>query len=194
MVELSGIAWVLLAYRVPREPATPRIAIWRRLKRLGVAQLGDGLVALPADARTQEQFEWVAEEVEQAGGRASVWRAWPTARDEERRMVQEMAQARAEEYRQLQDKTVAATSDPSAGGARSALTRLRAELRRIERRDHFPPPEGAQARARLRDLAARVASTDDAGETAGDVSGDQERACGGRPGPGCTSTGPPRRG
>ena len=39
--------WVLLSYRMPREPSTPRITIWRKLKRLGVAQLGDGLIALP---------------------------------------------------------------------------------------------------------------------------------------------------
>ena len=42
--------WVLLCYRLPREPSTPRIAVWRKLKRLGVAQLGDGLVALPSTA------------------------------------------------------------------------------------------------------------------------------------------------
>jgi hypothetical protein len=45
--------WVLLSYRLPREPSTPRITIWRKLKRLGVAQISDGLVALPADARTR---------------------------------------------------------------------------------------------------------------------------------------------
>jgi len=51
----------MLAYRLPREPSTPRIALWRRLKRLGVVQLLDGLVALPADAKTREQLEWAAE-------------------------------------------------------------------------------------------------------------------------------------
>ncbi len=52
--------WVLLWYRMPREPSTPRIAIWRKLKRLGVAQLGDGLITLPADARTRGQLDWIA--------------------------------------------------------------------------------------------------------------------------------------
>jgi hypothetical protein len=160
VTESGGVEWVLLSYRVPREPSTPRIAIWRRLKRLGVAQLGDGLVGLPADARTQEQLEWVAEEVEQAGGRASVWRARATARSEDRRLAQEMAHARAQEYRQLLGKatTVEVGSDPA--GANAALIRLRAEQRRIERRDHFPPPERSQARAALRDLASRLASAD----------------------------------
>ena len=56
------MVWTLLAYRVPREPSTPRIAVWRRLKKLGVAQIGDGLVAIPADARTTEALEWVADD------------------------------------------------------------------------------------------------------------------------------------
>ena len=67
------ISWVLLSYRLPREPSTPRITLWRKLKRLGVVQLLDGLVALPADARTREQLEWLADEVVEAGGEASIW-------------------------------------------------------------------------------------------------------------------------
>jgi DNA-binding transcriptional regulator PaaX len=48
-------SWVLLCYRLPREPSAPRITVWRHLKRLGVGQLADGLVTTPADARTREQ-------------------------------------------------------------------------------------------------------------------------------------------
>src|SRR5690242_10765482 len=55
-----GLEWVLLAFRLPREPSTPRTALWRKLRQLGAAQLLDGLVALPLDARNREQFEWLA--------------------------------------------------------------------------------------------------------------------------------------
>ena len=34
--------------------------VWRKLKRLGVAQLLDGLVTLPLDSRNREQLEWIA--------------------------------------------------------------------------------------------------------------------------------------
>jgi hypothetical protein len=33
----------------------------------------DGLVALPLDARNREQLEWLADEVVEAGGEASIW-------------------------------------------------------------------------------------------------------------------------
>src|SRR5438309_6844516 len=65
--------WVLLAFRLPREPSSPRIALWRKLKRLGVAQVLDGLVALPLDGRNREQLEWLADEVVEAGGESTIW-------------------------------------------------------------------------------------------------------------------------
>src|SRR5215207_5292699 len=69
--------WVLLAYRLPREPSAPRLAVWRKLKRLGVAQLLDGLVGLPLDSRNRERLEWIADQVVEAGGEASIWTATP---------------------------------------------------------------------------------------------------------------------
>ena len=149
--------WLLLAYRVPREPSTPRIAVWRRLKRLGVAQIGDGLVALPADARTQEQLEWVAEQIAEAGGTSTLWRSEATSRAQERALIEELVQARAGEYAAITEKATAATDGADAV---RLLRTLRRELRQIERRDFFPPVERDQARAALRALAAVVTDID----------------------------------
>src|SRR5256885_13322453 len=82
--------WVLLGYRLPREPSTPRITVWRKLKRLGVVQLSDGMVALPADARTGEQLEWIADEILQAGGEASIWLAEPATARQARDLARPM--------------------------------------------------------------------------------------------------------
>jgi hypothetical protein len=148
--------WVLLLYRLPREPSTPRSAVWRRLRRLGVAQLGDGLVALPLDARTREQLDWVAAEVQEAGGTAVLWLARPASRAEELQVVQTMSQARAGEYADLQADALAAQSAPAAERQRS-LKRLRRQLREVRRRDFFPPPERDLAAAAVAQLAALVA-------------------------------------
>jgi hypothetical protein len=37
----GSIEWLLLCYRMPREPSTPRITVWRKLSRLGVLKLGE---------------------------------------------------------------------------------------------------------------------------------------------------------
>src|SRR5215210_69096 len=95
---LERLRWVLLAYRLPREPSTPRITVWRKLRRLGVAQVLDGLVALPLDARTREQLEWIADEVLEAGGESSMWIAEAATAPAERALAAQMATAVAEEY------------------------------------------------------------------------------------------------
>ena len=151
----ASFEWVLLAYRLPREPSTPRITIWRKLKRLGVAQLLDGLVALPADARTKEQLEWIADEILEAGGTATVWLGRPGSAAQQRTIASTMAAAIAQEYRVL-----TATAQAAATGGetdrRRTLARLRRELHRVSQRDHFPPPERDLARAAVRALTELV--------------------------------------
>jgi hypothetical protein len=147
--------WVMLAYRVPRTPSTPRIAIWRRLKRLGVAQLLDGLVALPLDSRTREALEWVADDVVAAGGEATLWVATPTSLAEERALAAGVAEAIASEYEAIAAEAQAA-AEMEPWLRRRTLARLRRELHRIRRRDFFPPAEREQAEAAVAELAAML--------------------------------------
>lgn len=152
---MSAGEWVLLAYRLPREPSTPRIALWRALRRLGVAQLTDGLVALPADSRTRERLEWLADEVVEAGGEASVWLARPGTAVQERALARRMRDAVGAEYEAVRDDARAAFAMPS-GRRKRTLGRLRRELRRIRRRDYFQAGARAEAVAAVEQLGATV--------------------------------------
>jgi hypothetical protein len=145
--------WVLLAYRLPRVPSTPRSAVWRKLKRLGVVQLGDGLVALPADARTREQLEWIAEEVTDHGGEAIVWLGRPADATAEGAIIERMKAVIAAEYDDIAAEA-ASMSDSDAPGQARAAARLRRELRRIEARDYFPTSSHDKARRAVEDLAS----------------------------------------
>jgi len=145
--------WVLLAYRLPRVPSTPRSAVWRKLKRLGVAWLGDGLVALPADPRTREQLEWVAEEVVEHGGEATVWLGRPLDTTARSVIVSRMTAAVAAEYDAVAAQAAAVPIADTAARRRAA-TRLRRELHRIQARDFFTCPQREAARRALESLAA----------------------------------------
>ncbi len=154
--------WVLLCYWLPREPSTPRISVWRKLKRLGVAQLSDGMVALPADARTREQLEWIADEIIHANGDASIWLAQPASVSQERDLARRMAAARAEEYAAITAEAQA-TDGTNRREQRRLADRLRAELRRIGRRDYFPPPERDIAHAAVSALLNDATADEPAG-------------------------------
>ena len=144
--------WVILAYRLPREPSTPRISVWRKLKTLGVAQLLDGLAALPLTPRSREQLEWLADEVLEAGGESSIWIAQAATVAQERDLVEGMAEAIAQEYRSLADRAEGAeTGQPD--GRRRSLGRFRRQMHRIRQRDYFPPPEREAAVEAIKRLA-----------------------------------------
>jgi hypothetical protein len=145
----------LLAYRFPRAPSTPRIALWRKLRRLGATQVLDGLAALPLDARNREQLEWLAEEVVEAGGEATIWIGELASAAQERDLAGRMTEAIATDYRAVIEDADAARAQ-LAGQRRRTLGRLRRELPRIRARDYFPPPERELAQRAIDELAALV--------------------------------------
>jgi hypothetical protein len=130
--------------------------VWRRLKQLGVAHLADGLVALPADARTRELLDWVAEQVLDSGGSAAVWLARPAAAAQERELAGRMAAERAAEYRALMQSVTTTTADDPRASRRRVVHTLRRQWRSVDRRDYFPPPEREIARRAIDDLAASM--------------------------------------
>lgn len=143
--------WVLMAYRIPREPSTPRIATWRTLRRLGAIQLADGLVALPLDAQTRERLDWLAEDIRESGGEATIWLAEPATAGQDQALAARMAEAVAADYALVMRDARAAAAAPRSDRRRT-VARLRRELRRIRSRDYFPPPIAARAEAAVEGL------------------------------------------
>ena len=145
--------WAFLLHRLPREPSAPRIALWRAIRRLGALLLGDGLVALPASARTIEHLEWLAAGIEEQGGAASVWVARPTMSSTTERLVDQARAAVEDEYRAVVREVAGVGRGLSAVERRRLARRLRSELHRIASRDFFGAPTAAVARARVESLA-----------------------------------------
>jgi hypothetical protein len=62
------MGWLLLVYRIPREPTKGRVYAWRKLKQLGALALQDAVWVLPATDRCRENFQWLASEIVELGG------------------------------------------------------------------------------------------------------------------------------
>jgi hypothetical protein len=73
---LHTLKWIILIYKLPRSKTTAhKVATWRKLKKLGVYSIQDSVCILPYSERTLESFEWIAAELRDIGGEASVWEA-----------------------------------------------------------------------------------------------------------------------
>src|SRR5258706_14176494 len=64
---------MLLVYKVPNQPTSGRVFVWRKIKKLGAILLHDSVWVLPATRRTREQLRWLANEIVELDGQASVW-------------------------------------------------------------------------------------------------------------------------
>jgi hypothetical protein len=150
--------WLILIYHLPREPSRHRVAVWRKLKVLGALYLQDGVVALPEDAVTREQFQWLQLRIREAGGEATLWEARPDTLPEERKLVETFRDARKEAYEAIAARAERIRRKAELGGSESLpeeLRKLEREFRAERRKDYFRSPMRQEAATTLK--AAREA-------------------------------------
>jgi hypothetical protein len=161
---MPPVSWILLSSRVPREPTRLRLAIWRRLKRLGAVLIHDAVWVLPADAKTREAFEWLAEEIEEQGGTAWVWEAAGLSPAQDRDAVELFRREADARYAEIGASAQAIRDAVLRGRRRSgprrsprpaALAHAERQLRgleralRLERRRDYFRADGRSAAAEL---------------------------------------------
>ncbi|HXU47164.1 MAG TPA: chromate resistance protein ChrB domain-containing protein [Thermoanaerobaculia bacterium] len=154
--------WIGLSYSLPAGSAsTRRVAVWRRLRQLGAQAPAGSLSMLPASDESLEAFNWLAEEIESAGGEAIVLRVERLEGDAEAHLVAAFREARNEDYRQLAaecDEVAreAAASVANGAAGRARLEELRRRLAEIVRADVFQASAHSEAAAALAKLEAAL--------------------------------------
>jgi hypothetical protein len=158
-----------LVYRLPREPSRHRVAVWRKLRDLGALYLKDGVAALPEDAVTREQLEWLQLRVREAGGEATLWEAKPGTVAEEAELVGEFRSSREEAYRAIIAEALRLRRKAEMGGKglSEQLRKIEREFRAERRRDYFRSPSRGEAAAALRAARAAVRGSEGSAGAAG---------------------------
>ena len=64
--------WLVMTHHLPPEPAYLRVKVRRRLARIGAVPLKNSVYVLPPNDDTREDFEWLCQEIRQAGGETSL--------------------------------------------------------------------------------------------------------------------------
>ena len=140
MEQSQGTSWVLLVYRIPREPTSSRAAVWRKLKRLGALLLHDAVWVLPATPWTREQFQWLAVEIGELGGEAYLWESHLLLNGQSEALEQQF-QARVDgAYQEILDDLEQEDAD---------LVALSRRYQQVRAQDYFHSALGTHVRERL---------------------------------------------
>ena len=133
-------SWVLLVYKIPREPTASRAAVWRKLKRLGALLLHDAVWVLPATPWTREQFQWLAVEIGELGGEAYLWESHLLLNGQSEALEQQF-QARVDgAYQEILDDLEQEDAD---------LVALSRKYQQVRAQDYFHSALGTHVRERL---------------------------------------------
>ncbi len=155
--------WLLLIHQLPSKPAYFRVKVWRRLQRIGAVAVKSTVYALPANAETQEDFEWLLKEIVEGGGEAMVCEArlidglsdaqahalFDAARDEDYETI-------ANEARTLSARLEAAASAEERAEIRMQVGRLRKRLADIATIDFFGATGRLSAESLIAELESRL--------------------------------------
>ena len=141
--------WVLLIHQLPPKPTNLRVRIWRKLQKLGAVAIKNSVYVLPATEKAEEDFQWLKQEIESAGGEASVFKAASVEGATDQEIIAVFRRARDEEFTVIAaefDGLTGAIREQSRGKHLSAgrlsaheseLDRLHGELERVAGNDFF---------------------------------------------------------
>lgn len=132
--------WLLLVYRIPREPTAGRVFVWRKLKQLGAVALQDAAWVLPLTPRTREQFQWLATEISELQGEAVLWDAEQLYATDVEALTKQFTEPVEAEYREI----LAALKKKERD-----LAALSQQYQKAVARDFFGSPLGRQVREKL---------------------------------------------
>jgi len=137
---MEGPPWLLLIFTLPTKRASQRVGVWRKLQRYGAIPLGNSGYLLPNDSANRERFEWLATEIRNYGGDASVVHIQSIDNLSTSQLISRFGEARAREYRKVIRELQKLASTPPHKLAPGRLTRLRTRYREIAEIDFFDSP------------------------------------------------------
>src|SRR3954465_12249990 len=100
---MQNSTWLLLLYGLPAKGNTARVTLWRKLKKYGAVQLKTSAYVLPDQPEQYERFQWLATEIRDSGGEATLIRVAQTEGVGDDEIIQMFNAARADEYNEVSE-------------------------------------------------------------------------------------------
>lgn len=98
---MASTGWLLLLYSLPTGRGSARVGIWRQLKKSGALSLKTSAYLLPNRADLIERFQWLAQQVRDAGGEATLAHVSEVEGLTSEEIVRQFNDARSQDYSEL---------------------------------------------------------------------------------------------
>ncbi len=98
---MAQTSWNLLIYRVPSQPSTQRVHVWRKLKGWGGLYLQQSVCVLPPRKDLQQQLEKLRAEFISGGGEADLLSVQINDPEQNAMLIQRFQQQAEEEYQEF---------------------------------------------------------------------------------------------
>ncbi len=161
--------WIVFSYSLPsKSGSSPRVTLWRRLRRLGAISPTGGIYVLPAQDECIEAFQWLAQEIEQVKGQALVMHVQQFDGLNDAQLIELFRSACAEDYaaieteaKALQQAIETNLTPDQAIELQDTLVKLQRQYTEVMRIDYFDSPEGVAVGVQLAQIARTLAPDSD---------------------------------
>ena len=145
MRAMKATSWLLLLFSLPTNRNTERVAVWRRLKKMGAVQIKTSTYLLPDEPAQYEQFQWLAQQIRDYGGDSTLVRAQEIEGLTREKVIAMFNDSRAKDYaavRKSLQSFIARRKKMDAESAAAELERLTRQFRETREVDFFDSPRG----------------------------------------------------
>lgn len=150
---ITASSWLLLLFSLPTNRNTERVAVWRRLKKMGAVQIKTSTYLLPDSPAQYEQFQWLAQQIRDYGGDSTLVRAQEIEGLTKDSVIAMFNDARAKDYGELRKSLQGFITRRKKMGteqAASELERLTRQFREVRAVDFFDSARGHDVAMLLR--------------------------------------------
>src|SRR6266404_4955895 len=150
---MKASSWLLLLYSLPTNRNSERVAVWRRLKKMGAVQIKTSTYLLPDEPAQYEQFQWLAQQIRDYGGDSTLVRAQEIEGLTKEKVVSLFNAARDREYANLRKALqafLARRKKSDAEFAAAQLERFTRQFRELREIDFFDSARGHEVAMLLR--------------------------------------------
>ena len=152
----------MLLYGLPASRNTARVGLWRKLKKFGAVPLKTSAYLLPDQPANYERFQWLAKQVQDEGGDATLIRAAEIEGLTHSQIIQLFNNARAKEYKTLMGPLRAVVEESKKSKRKEMggdLEKLHRQFNEIKEIDYFNSPIAQDAQMLLEKAEKAFAGT-----------------------------------